>query len=427
MKVQVENLSPIERKLSIEVEPSRVEAELDRAYQSLSREVKIAGFRPGKVPRRILEQRFREQVEDDVIRRVVEGAFLEAIEKHEVPAVGAPQVKPAKLKPNEPFTFEARVEVRPEVAAKDYKGLLLTKRPLEVPDAQVDEQLEQMRQSQSRLEPVEGRQVAQSGDFVVVDFSATVDGTPFAGSTGTDVTMEVTQGELIQANVAALEGVKLGEKKVVDYAFPADYRLDEVKGKTARFEFLLKGLKHKVVPALNDELAKEVGGVETLDALRAKVRSEIERSVKNKAANETREELFHKLVEKNPLEVPKAMVEDALNFMLEGALRALARGGLDPRRLGIDFNRLRDEMRPKAELEVKGTLLADSVANAEGIQAGDEDFEKKLEELAAETGQGLSQVRKAFKDAAQKRSLLARIREEKTIEFLKTHATYSKA
>ncbi|HEX9507205.1 MAG TPA: trigger factor family protein, partial [Myxococcales bacterium] len=155
MKVRVEEVSSIERKLSIEVEQARVTNELDRAYSQLSRQVKIAGFRPGKVPRRILEQRFREQVEDDVIRKMVERAYLEAVQEYQVQPVSNPQVTNDGLRPNEPFTFQARVQVKPKVDAKDYRELPLKKADAAVSDEKVEEQVERLRQGMSRLEPVE--------------------------------------------------------------------------------------------------------------------------------------------------------------------------------------------------------------------------------------------------------------------------------
>ncbi len=423
MKVRVEELSPIERKLSIEVEPAVVSAELDKAYRALSRHVKIAGFRPGKVPRRILEQRFKDQVEDDVIHRVVERAYLDAIREHKVEAVGSPQVTNDRLRPDQPFTFEARVEVKPKISAKDYKGLALTRRDVQVDDAKVKEQLEQMQKSHSRLEPIFGRDVAQKGDFVRVDYLGTIDGKEFPGGKAEDVTVEVAEGEVVAANVAALEGAKIGESREVDYTFPADYRAEELRGKTARFRFTVKELKQKVTPPLDDELAKELGAP-TVAELEAKVRQSLERAVKQKVDGDIREELVHKLVEKNPIEVPRAMVDRAIELMTNGALNAMMRAGIDVRRFGMDMNRLREELRPKAELEVKGSLLFEAIAEQEGIQASDEDVEKKLEQLAEESGQPLSTVRKAFRSPDERQSLKNRLREEKTIEFLKAQATY---
>jgi trigger factor len=426
MKVQVEELSPIEKKLSIEVDSARVSQELNRAYTQLGQQVKLPGFRQGKVPRRILEQRFRAQVENDVVQRVVQSAYMEAIREHKVDVVSQPQVTPKELKADQPFAFEARVEVKPKVEVKDYQGLPLPKAEAGVSDGEVDAQLENMRQSGSRLEPVEGRDVGAPGDFASIDFEATIDGAPFPGSKAEGITVEIAPGELVESNIAALEGVKVGESKEVDYTFPADYRVEEVKGKTARFRLDLKALKKKIVPELNDEFAKDAGmGVQTLAELKEKLKADLARAQENKLQTEQREALIKALVERNPFEVPQAMVERALDSMLEGALRQMARSGFDPRRLNLNFMQIREEMRERALQEVKGTLLFEAVALKEGIQASDADIEKKIGELATESGQPEAAVRSFFKDPEERFGLGLRLREEKTVEFLKAQAKYS--
>ncbi len=427
MKVQVEEISPIERKLSIEVESSRVADELSRAYNQLGRQVKVAGFRPGKVPRRILEQRFREEVEGDVIKRVVERAYFDAIREHKVEAVSNPMVTNGGLKADEPFRFEARVEVKPKLDPKDYTGLALKKPKLQVEDAQINEQLESIQKNMTRIEPVNGRDVAAANDYALVDFTATSDGKEFQGSKNENVTVEVAPGELINSKIAALEGVKVGDTKELDYAFPADYRVEAVQGKTARFKIQLKGLKTKIVPELNDALAKEVGGGETLEELKGKIRADLERSLQQQAEQDQRDELIKQLVAKNPFEVPNAMVDRAISLMLEGALRQMARSGVDLEKLGLDFEKLREEMRPKALSEVQGALLFEAVAEKEKLTASDEDVQKKIESLAGELGQPVQKLQKHFKNPEERRGLLSRVLEQKTVEFLKGSATYSES
>jgi trigger factor len=424
MKIQVEELSPVEKKLSIEVDSARVADELTRAYTTIGRQVRLPGFRQGKVPRRILEQRFREQVEDDVIQRVVQTAYVEAITQHNVEPVSQPQVTNSGLKPGQPFSFEARVEVKPKIEAKDYREIPLKKTEVAVDDAQVNEQIEKMRQSQATLEPITDREVAQAGDFATVDYEATIDGQAFTGSKAEGVTAEITPGELVDSNIAALEGVKVGDTKEIDYVFPPDYRVEEVKGKTGRFKLHLKGLKKKVVPELNDELAKELGA-QTVDELRTRLKSNLEATQRSKIQQEDRDALIKALIERNPFEVPKAMVERAIDSMLEGAMRQMQRSGLDVRNLGLDMMRLRDEMRERAVQEVKGTLLFEAIAEKEGIQATDADMDKKIEELATESGQPVANIRKYFTRPDDRLGLSLRLREEKTIEFLKAQAKYS--
>ncbi|WNG19520.1 trigger factor [Cystobacter fuscus] len=426
MKVQVEELSPIEKKLSIEVDTARVAEELTRAYSALGKQVKLPGFRQGKVPRRILEQRFRERVEDDVIQRVVQSAWLEAVRDHKVEAVAPPQVtNNSGLKTNAPFTFEARVEVKPQVEAKDYQGLPLTRVDSQVTDAEVDERLEQLRQNMARLDAVEGRDVAQAGDFATVDYEALVDGKEFPGSKAEGVTVELAPGELVESNVAALEGAKVGETRELDYTFPADYRVEDVKGKTAHFKFHVKGLKKKIIPELNDDFAKEAGETQSLAELRTKIRSDLEINKKNRVLGEERAALIKALVERNAFEVPRSMVERTIDQMLEQRLRAMARMGMDPRRLNLDFARLREELREEALQEVRGALLFESIALKENLKTTDEDVEKKIAELAKEANQSIDVVRKYFKGPEERQGLSLRLREEKTIEFLKAQAKYS--
>ena len=422
MKVQVEEVSPIERNLTIEVEPEKVEEELARAYVQLGRQVKVAGFRSGKIPRRILEQRYRQDVETDVVRRVVERAYFAAIDEHKVDAVGQPQVTPTPLKAGVPYSFQARVEVKPKLDPKSYKDLALKPVDATVDEAKVAERLESMRNRMGELKPVEGRDVAQAKDFAIVDYDGTRDGQPFAGGKAENITVEVAPGELVESNIGVLEGVKVGESKELDYTFPADYQVEELRGQTAHFKVLLKSLKIQVTPELNDDFAKEVGGGNTLEELRQKVRTDLEASAKLQAQQEEREGLLNQLIEKNAFEVPKAMVERAVDYMLEGALRNIARSGIDPRQLGLDFNRLRGEMRERAVREVKGSLLLEAIAQKENVEATDADVDARIETMATENKQAGAQVRKQFRDADERRGLSLRLREEKTIELLKASA-----
>ena len=424
MKVHVEELSPIERKLSIEVEATLVSEELNRAYVELGRRVKIAGFRSGKIPRRILEQRFRQEVEGDVLSRVMAQAYQDAIREHRVEAVSVPEVTQEGFKPNAPFSFQARVEVKPQLDPKDYRGIELKRTEVKVDDQKVQERLEQLQQNASRLEPVE-RTTAQSGDHATIDYEATVDGKAFPGSKAENVTVQVVPGELVHGQIMALEGVNVGETKELDYIFPPDYRVEEVRGKTGHFRLQLKGLKVKVVPELNDDFAQEIGGGKTLEELKARVRGDLEKAQQAQQAADERDALFRDLAAKNPFEVPRALVEQVLDQMAEGMLRMMARSGVDPRALRLDVGQFREELREKAVVDVKGTLLLEAIARKEGIQVTDEDLEKRMEEVAAETRQPLSQVRKHFRDDAQRLRLQARLSEEKTLEFLKANATYS--
>lgn len=425
MKVDVEELSPIARKLKIEVEPEKVREELDRAYSQLSRQVKVPGFRPGHIPRRILEQRYREHVEDDVVQSVVRRAYVAALDEKKIDPVGSPNVHAGKLTQGAPYSFEATIEVKPSLDPKEYRELPLKKADAAVDEAKVDERLEAMRNRLGTLEPIEDRDVAQTGDFATLDYDGTVDGKEFPGGKAENITVEVAEGELVEGKIPQLAGAKVNETKEVDYSFPAEYPVEEVKGKTAHFKLHLKGLKKQVTPELNDDFAKEVGGGDTLEALKAKVRKDLEDSAKLEAEREERDAMIAALLAKNPFEAPQAMIDRAAEMMLEGALRQFTRSGIDPRQLNLDFERLRAEMRPRAETEVKGTLLFEAIAQKENIAPSDEDVDQKIAQLAEQYEQPLHLVKKQFRSPEQREGLRLRLREEKTVEFLRSHAKYS--
>ncbi len=421
MKVQVEDVSSIEKRLSIEVDPSLVEKELTAAYSNLSRQVKVPGFRPGKIPRRILEQKFKSEVEADVVKRVQLLGFIDALKETNVAAVGDPSFSGGKIEAQKPFAYSARVEVKPVVSAKDYKGLELPKFELGVTDERVTEQLDRMLGQRTQVIAVEGRDVVQKGDLVVIDFDATKEGAAFPGNTGRDVTIEVLDGELIEGNLPQLEGAKLGGTKELDYKFPDDYRVEEIKGQTAHFVVTVKEIKQKKVPPLDDAFAKEMGE-ETAEALKARIRRDLEKAAKNRVEVDERDALFKALIEKNPIEVPTAMVNRGVDFMLENALGSLMRSGMDPNMLQLDWGKLREELRPKATLEVRGQLLLEAVAKEEKLEVADADVDARLEKLATDSGVGLDVVKKQYQSAEARESLKNRTKEEKVIAFLKQHA-----
>lgn len=425
MKVQVEELSTVEKKLSIEVEAARVSEELSRAYSELSRRVRVPGFRPGKVPRHVLEQRFRPQVEEDVLQRIVQLAMLEAVQAHDVDVVGNPQISGARLQKGEPLAFEAVVEVKPKIEVKDYEGLPFTPVNTTVEDKDVEERIEQLRQSLARLEPLEGRDVAQAGDFATVDYEATVDGQPFSGSKAENTTVELAPGEIVNSQVAALEGVKVGESKKITYVFPQDYQVEQVKGKAADFVFHLKALKRKVVPALDDELARQVEKGQTLEEMRAKVRGELERDKRAFARTEERRTLLAALLERNSFAIPRALVDRRVESYVTDQLRRLERMGLDIRQLPIDLEHMRMEVRPQSELDVKRALVLEALARQLNVQVSEEEVDKRVELLASEAGQPVDAIRQFFSRPEDRRRLSLGLQEEKTIEFLKARAKYS--
>jgi trigger factor len=426
MNIQVENTSSIEKKVTVEVDPDRVARELERAYVGLGRRVKLRGFRPGKAPRQVLERHFRDEVEKQVVEKLVGDAFAEAVRQESIDAVAPPRVDVAEpgLAAEKPFRFTARVEVKPRLEPKDYRGVEVERRVPQVTDEMVADELTRMQDSMAQLVPVEGRFEAQEGDFAVVDHVATVAGMPFPGGTAEGVTLRVAPGDFFEGNIPQLAGKRLGEVVVLEQAFPADWHEAEQRNQPARFEITLKSLKTRQLPALDDAFAKDVGveGVETVDQLRARIREELERREKARADNELKDNLIKAALAKNDFEVPPSLVERAIDVMLQGAAARFARQGMDIRQMGLDFARLRGDLREQALLQVKGALLLEAIADAENIQPTDDEVQAEIARAAAEVKVPLAQLQKQMGTAEGKASIRARLREDRALALMTSEA-----
>jgi trigger factor len=416
---RIEDLSPVVKKLSVECTPDQVKAALDHAFTGLSRTVKLKGYRAGHVPRRLVERYFGDDVKKDVAQKLVQGSIYEALGEHKLDPVAPPRVENGDVKAGEPFRYTATVEVRPHVEPKDYEGLSVPKVEVEVTDAQIDERIDELRKQQSMFVPVEGRDVVESGDYATVDYEGFVDGAPLRGARREGVLLEVAPGSLLENKAEGLLGAKVGETRELGVSFPNDYAVEELRGKEARFQCAVKGIKKRDVPALDDAFVGDLGGeAKTVAELRAALKAEMTAAEKEKKDGAQREALLSALVEKNPIEAPPALVERNVDAMLNGMLEGFGRRGLDVRQLGLNVDRLRNDLRGRAVLEVKGYLLLEAIADKEKIEPSEEDLEKHYQKLAGEVGQTVEKVRVAFRRPDALDSLKARLRQDKALAFL---------
>ena len=426
MKIEVEAVSPVEKKVTVEVDPERVAKELDLAYAILGRRVKLRGFRAGKVPRNVLERHFRDEVERDVVQKLVSAGFDDAVRGQDIKAVAPPRVdlNDAGIKAAEPFRFTATVEVKPSLEPKDYKGLEAVRRPVEVTEQMVSDELTRIQDGMAQLVPVEGRFDAQEGDYAVIDHEGTVEGKSFEGSKAEGVTVRVGQGDISDGSIPQLAGRKLGETFEFDQAFPAEHRLEWVRGKTARFKMTLKSLKARQLPALDDELARDIGveGVDSLEKLRGRIRDDLSKREQRRSDIELRDALVKAALDKNDFEVPPALIERAIDMMIGGAGERFARQGLDIRQMGLDLPRLRAELREQALMQVKGSLLLEAIADVEKIEVTEADVEAEIAKTAAELNLPLAKVQQQMQSGDSRLALRNRIREDKALAFLTSEA-----
>jgi trigger factor len=426
MKIQVETVSPVERKVTIEVDPERVAKEIERAYTGLGRRVKLRGFRPGKAPRKVLERHFRSEVESEVAEKIVQQTFAEAVREEAIDVVAPPHVSISEgVAEGKPLRYTARVEVKPKLDPKDYRGLEVARKPPEVTEEMVTAEVVHIQDACAQMVPVEGRDEAQEGDLAVVDHEGTIEGQLFEGSKAEGVTVRVAPGSVAEGNFPMLAGKKIGDTVEIDEPFGEEHQDESLRGKSAKMKVTLKALRARQLPAQDDALAKSLGveGIETLEALRARIRSDLEKREGRRADAELKDNLVRAALQKNDFEVPPAMIERAIDTMLEGAAERFARSGIDIRELKLDHARMRADLREQALLQVRGRLLLDAIAEAEKIEVTDEDLQAEVARLADELGTPLAKVQQQMRGKEAREALSNKIREDKALALMSSAAT----
>lgn len=422
MNVQVEEISSIRKKLTFEVAAEVVDTEIRNAYRKIAKTAKVKGFRPGKVPQSVLEKYYAPQMEEQVLGRLINDSYFKALVEHRIAAIADPEiVENSPLEQGKPFSYEAQVEVKPEVEVKDYTGLALQKEKLEFDDKVIDERLEEMRTGRAQME-VTTRKKARTGDFVVIDFEGFVDGEAFEGGSAKGHVLELGSGSFIPGFEEQLEGMKREEERDVEVTFPEEYGNKELAGKPAVFKVALSEIKEKVLPKLNDEFAKGFG-LETLAELREKLEESYRTQETNRVDGDLRERLMTALIERNPIEVPEAMVGRQLDYMYENISGRMQSQGMSMQMLGMTEESFRPMYRDTAVKQVQGSLILEALARQEEVKVEDGEIDGKLEEIAKMANAPLEAVQKHYAGDDARRGLVSQIVEEKVVQFLLDKAT----
>ncbi|HEY6874428.1 MAG TPA: trigger factor [Geobacteraceae bacterium] len=419
MKIKVESLSKVKKKINFEIPASRVATEIDKVYEQIRKRTAIRGFRKGKVPMALIEKHYSDMMEQDVVKNLVNDTYFKALEDEKIYPVSYPAIENDDLQKGEPFRYTAVIEVFPDVVVQDYAGLEAAREVYHFDEEVINRRMEELRQGLAQLKSAAEGYAAATGDFVIFDFEGFIDGVPFENGKGEDYQLELGSGRFIPGFEDQLCGMKAGENREIKVTFPDSYGAAELAGKEATFAIGVKEIKVKELPPLDDDFAKEFGEFETLDQLRAQFAAEYERQEKERIEAEFRERIVKALIERNDLEVPEALVNQQLEMMLDNAKKRLARQRLNLEMMGLDDEKYKIQFRPVAEGQVKGSLLLEALARQEEISVTEEDVDEKFRQMSGDNDQSLEAVRNHYQRNDQaKQNLNAQIREDKAIEFL---------
>ena len=412
------------RELELEIPAENVSKATEKVARDLARVARVPGFRPGKAPVTLIRRRFAEDIQGEVLQSLVPEYIEKALEEKKLIPITRPSVDKVDFKEGEPLRFRAVFEVLPEFELGDYKNLAIHVDAIETGDAQVDKVIEDMRERAATFVPVEGR-AAKDGDYVLIKLS----GIPVGGGEpvqADNILCHIGAEETLESFTENLRGASSGETKQFRSQYPDDYPDQKLAGKAYDYTVEVQGIKEKRLPELNDEFAKdaagEKGGFSTLEEMRTLISKDLEAAKEDQQKTQAREKLLEALVKQHDFPVPEALVEHQMNVRLERSVRALTAQGVDPRAVNIDWVALRNHQRERAVDDVKAELLIDRIAEAEKIDATDEEVEKEIQALAEHSGESATALRARLTKQGVLDRMKSKLRSDKTIEWLYRNA-----
>ena len=385
MSLQVEKLEKKMAKLTIEVSADEFSKAVEEAYQKNRGKISVPGFRKGKVPKKMIEQMYGKAVfYEDAANALIPGAYEKALEECEETIVSSPKIDVTQIEEGKAFIFTAEVALKPEVTLGTYKGVEVDKIEISVTDEEVEADLKQQQENNSRVVTVE-RPVAD-GDIAVIDYEGFADGVAFEGGKGEDYSLTIGSHSFIDNFEEQLIGKNAGEECEVNVTFPEEYHAKELAGKPVVFKVTVKEVKEKQLPELNDEFAGEVSEFETLDAYKEDIRKKLTEKKEAEAKNEKEDAVITAVIENAQMEIPEAMVETQQRQIVDEFAQRLQMQGLSMEQYfqftGLSYQHMLEQVKPQAERKIKSRLVLEAVVAAENIVATEEDYEEEIKRMA---------------------------------------------
>jgi trigger factor len=419
MKTEFTDVSETRKTLTIEIPPDVVSAEINRVAKGYTKQARIPGFRPGKVPTTLVKQRFKEQILNDVAHGLIPRAVDEALQERGIEPVDTPNIKDVALEEGQPLKFTAAIETVPAFDVGDLSTIEATRRHNVVTDEAVENTLKHLRDRAAKFEPVEDRGI-NDGDTVVLDIERKdPDGKPDRHE---NVSLELGSAANPPGFDAHLIGVKNGEQKTFTVHFPEDYTVKEMANTDVEYSVTVKDIRRKVLPELDDEFAKDMGSFESLGALRDRVRSDMQQEAEEHANQHLRTDVLKQLSDRVTFELPPSLVDREMDRRIEEFASRLVQQNVDPRQAGIDWGQFRESQREPARASVASALALDEIARREGLAVSAEDVDKEIERFAARAGRTPAALRAQLEKEGSVARLATGLRREKAVDLVLSRA-----
>ena len=421
-EVKIEDISTVKKKLSLEIPWTEVKTELDEAYRMVGQKAKIKGFRAGKAPRKILEQFYKKEAEEEAISNLVSKSYTNALETNNIMAVSQPDIDQKGIEIDKIFAYSATFEVQPVFEPQDYSGVEVEKEEHEITDGDVDVRLKQIQDMYSTIESIEEDRDVINGDYVLIDFEGKVDETIRKELTSENYLLEIGSNMFIPGFEEKLIGTKKGETKEIQVSFPEDYAAKDFAGKEGSFSVTLKDIRVKTMPELDENFIKNFETYESIDDLKKDIQKNLTEENEARIKSDLRKNLVTKLLEKNEFEVPSIFVNRQVYYMMMDAQQRMTNNGMDPQKAAQISSNLHEKFEIDATRMVKTSLLLAKIAEKESIIVGEKDIEERLQELTTKYSQDYDSMREAYESNNLIDRLKDEILEEKTLNYLEEKA-----
>jgi trigger factor len=429
MKVELTDVSDTQKSLAVEIPSDIVDSEIERVTRGYARSVKLPGFRPGKIPAKVVRQRFKAQILHEVAHELIPSAVDSVLRERGMEPIETPSVRDVSIEEGQPLKFTAAFETTPPVDVGPLTDITLRRPPVSVDAEQIDNTIERLRQGQARVEPVEGRGAAR-GDSVVMNMTRRkiVSGEEASGAEADrvdsleDVTVEIGEAGNPPGFDEQLEGLEPGAEKTFRVTFPADYPVESLAGAEVEYAVRVSGVRQKALPALDEEFARDLG-YESLDELREQIRGRLEDEAVRRREREVRQDLLRQLARRVTFDVPEALVSREIDRRMEDFVQQLAAQRVDPRQINVDWQQFRDGQREAAVETVKCAIVLDEIARREDIHVRETEVEAEIARYAEAAGQPADAVRQRLaRDGAIGR-IYTGLRRERAIDYVLGRAT----
>ncbi|PKN70708.1 MAG: trigger factor [Deltaproteobacteria bacterium HGW-Deltaproteobacteria-12] len=420
--IKMEELSAVKKKLSFGIPWSEVKEELDSVYRDIGKKAKLKGFRPGKIPRKVIELYFKEQAESDTITNIINKYYWQELEDKGITAISKPEITQEELKENVDFSFTASFETEPQFEPKGYKGIEVEKETILITDKDLEHRLTEIRQMYATMEEVKEERPVINGDFVTIDFAGSLNGESPNELKAENYFLELGSQRFIPGFEEQIVGMKSGEKKSINVTFPEDYQEKKFAGKEVSFAIEIKNIKEKKLPEVDESFIKNFDRYNSLEDLKKDVLKSLEEEGKKLAESNLQENIMQILLKENDIEVPPTLVERQIYYMMADTHKRMTSAGMDEKNAAELSFKMHDKFKEEATKIVKSFLILKTIAQKESFTVEESEIDKHIADLAEKHGRDYQLLKSAYEKEDRRDGLKAELVQKKVFDFIEQHA-----